>query len=94
MSSRFSAVKQVWNRYKQHLKYLPQMGSVVLQKDLLVSKSFVWSDKKHYLSFKIKNRCVFSNRSRAIFNKVKLTRMVFKNLATFGFLNGIKKYSW
>jgi ribosomal protein S14 len=45
-------------------------------------------------SFKIKNRCVFSNRSRAIFSKLKVTRMVFKNLATHGYLNGVKKHSW
>lgn len=94
MASRFSAVKQIWNRYKQSIKYLPELSSSFLGKDSFLSKSFSWTNVSVNKSFKIKNRCVFSNRSRAVFAKLKLTRMVFKNLATHGHLNGVKKYSW
>lgn len=94
MASRFSAVKQIWNRYKQNIKYLPELSSNLLAKDSLLSKSFSWTNVKINKPFKIKNRCVFSNRSRAVFFKLKLTRMAFKNLATHGHLNGVKKYSW
>jgi small subunit ribosomal protein S14 len=94
MASRFSAVKQIWNRYKQSIQYLPSFSSSFLNKDSLLSKSFSWTSIITKKSFKIKNRCVFSNRSRAVFSKLKVTRMVFKNLATHGYLNGVKKHSW
>jgi len=94
MASRFSAAKQIWNRYKQSVQFLPNFSSSLLTKDSLLSKSFSWNLASNQKSFQIKNRCVFSNRSRAVFFKLKLTRMVFKNLATHGHLNGIKKYSW
>lgn len=94
MASRFSAVKQIWNRYKQSVQYLPGLSSSFLIKDALLSKSFSWTTISMHHSFKIKNRCVFSNRSRAIFSKLRVTRMVFKNLATHGYLNGVKKHSW
>jgi ribosomal protein S14 len=94
MASRFSAAKQIWNRYKQSAQFLPTLSSSLLNKDSLLSKSFSWNSVCNRKSFQIKNRCVFSNRSRAVFFKLKLTRMVFKNLATHGYLNGVKKYSW
>jgi len=94
MAGRFSAIKQIWNRYKQTLQYVPSLSNTVYLKDSLVSKTISWNGNYASSHFKIKNRCVFTNRSRAVFNKIKLTRMAFKNLATQGLLNGIKKYSW
>ena len=43
---------------------------------------------------KIKNRCVFSNRSRAIYRKFKLSRIFFKKYALQGLIMGVKKASW
>jgi len=94
MASKFSAAKQLWNRYKYSVQCLPKISVSILNKDSSLSKSFAWSNISQLHSFKIKNRCVFSNRSRAVFYKLKLTRMVFKNLATYGLLNGVKKHSW
>lgn len=45
-------------------------------------------------SCKTRNRCVVTGRSRAVFKYMKLTRMMFKNLAVKGNLVGIRKYSW
>jgi len=43
---------------------------------------------------RIKNRCLLSGRSKAVLNRFRLSRFMFKKLAGFGFLNGIKKGSW
>ena len=44
-------------------------------------------------STKIKNRCVFSNRSRAIFRKFKVSRIFFKKYALQGDIVGVQKAS-
>lgn len=43
---------------------------------------------------RLKNRCVVTNRSRAIYKKFKISRLVFRRLALSGRLAGIKKASW
>ncbi len=43
---------------------------------------------------KIKNRCVFSNRSRSIYRKFKLSRIFLKKYALQGLIMGVKKASW
>jgi ribosomal protein S14 len=93
MASKFTAVTQLWNRYKKQL-YLPDAYVCSVQKnDALLAKQFFWG-LDHNSYYKVKNRCVMTNRARAVFTKIKLTRMVFKNLASHGFLNGIKKQTW
>ena len=43
---------------------------------------------------KIKNRCVFSNRSRSVYRKFKLSRIFLKKYALQGLLMGMQKASW
>jgi ribosomal protein S14 len=43
---------------------------------------------------RIKTRCVFSSRAKAVLNKFRLSRMIFKKYAGEGNINGIKKASW
>jgi len=47
-----------------------------------------------YSVVKIKNRCLFSNRSRSVYKKFKLSRIFLKNFALQGLLIGVKKASW
>ena len=49
-------------------------------------------DKNTSIS-RIKNRCVVTNRSRAIYKKFKVSRLVFRRLAVSGRLVGVKKAS-
>lgn len=93
MASKFTAITQLWNRYKKQTHLDASYVSSVTKNDALLSKQFAWSSHTSFY-YKIKNRCVFTNRARAVFNKIKLTRMAFKNLASHGFLNGIKKQTW
>jgi small subunit ribosomal protein S14 len=41
-----------------------------------------------------KNRCLFTNRSRWVIRKFKVSRMQFKKMASKGLLEGVKKSSW
>jgi ribosomal protein S14 len=43
---------------------------------------------------RVRNRCVITGRGRSVSRFVKLTRMKFREMASFGGLFGIKKASW
>ncbi|XP_021729110.1 uncharacterized protein LOC110696130 [Chenopodium quinoa] len=43
---------------------------------------------------RLKNRCIFTGRSRAVYEKFRMSRIVFRELASQGQLQGVKKASW
>lgn len=43
---------------------------------------------------RVRNRCIFTGRSRAVYEKFRMSRIVFRSLASQGMLMGIKKASW
>lgn len=43
---------------------------------------------------KIVNYCILTARPRFIIKKFNISRMLFKDLASFGYLKNIKKSSW
>lgn len=45
-------------------------------------------------SYKIKNRCTITGDARSISRYFKLSRMVIKELSSFGLLPGVQKSSW
>lgn len=50
-----------------------------------------------FLSFskvRIKNRCFLTFRSKSVFRLFKMSRIVFRNLVSFGLICGFKKSSW
>ena len=49
---------------------------------------------KHKTSTRILNKCVISNRNRKTFSKLKLSRLVAKELLSFGLIPGYKKSVW
>lgn len=51
------------------------------------------NNRKNSIS-KIHSYCLISLRKRAIINKYKLSRMMFKKYGENKFLNGLKKASW
>lgn len=42
----------------------------------------------------VKNRCVLTNRSRAVYRKFKMSRIFFKKYSLKGDIMGVKKASW
>lgn len=43
---------------------------------------------------RIRNRCVITGRSRGIYRDFKMSRIVFRQLASNGELPGVRKSSW
>ena len=43
---------------------------------------------------RVKNRCVLTNRSRSIYRKFKLSRLMFRKLASEGLIPGVSKATW
>lgn len=43
---------------------------------------------------RIRNRCVFTGRPRSVYRKFRMSRIIFRELATQGQLQGVKKASW
>ena len=48
---------------------------------------------KKYSNTKIRNRCILTNRARAVYRKFKISRLFFKKFALQGSLVGVKKAS-
>jgi len=43
---------------------------------------------------KISNRCIWTGRSRSVYRKYKISRIMFKQFSSTGNLPGFAKYSW
>ncbi|CAB4290103.1 unnamed protein product [Prunus armeniaca] len=43
---------------------------------------------------RVRNRCIFSGRARTVYETFRMSRIVFRTLASKGMLNGINKASW
>ena len=56
---------------------------------IVVSKNFNLCYKTQ-----IRNYCVISGRSRGIYSKLKISRIVFRFLGSVGLFFGLKKSSW
>lgn len=67
-------------------KYLPLTLRITLQKNLFKTKSTTIC--------RIRNRCTNSNRARALVTPFKLSRIKFRERASFGLLMGVRKSIW
>lgn len=75
------------------------LKSIVQNFNLNLSiRTFAYNEMVTLIKFnsntKIRNRCVLSNRGRAVYRKFKMSRIFFKKYALQGDLVGIKKASW
>lgn len=49
---------------------------------------------KDSAKIRLRNRCVLTGRSRGVFKRFKISRIMFRELALKGLLLGIRKASW
>ena len=64
----------------------------LLVRDLIWS--YIGSFPKSASSVQIKNRCVLTGRAKAVYRLFKLSRLMFRKLASNGMIPGIRKSSW
>jgi small subunit ribosomal protein S14 len=68
-------------------KAIPPIVTLIIINYLNQSSSF-----QHFM--KVKNRCVFTGRSRAVFSAYKISRIIFRQKNAINQLIGIKKSIW
>lgn len=61
---------------------------------LIIQKYFLLFFSINFYKTTIKNFCVFSGRSRSIYKKFKVSRIIFKQLGEKGLFFGLQKHSW
>lgn len=93
MSNKFLQVSDMYKRINAINKVKKNYLQNSLKNDCFLPKTSFTIKKKQPIT-SIKNRCVLTGRSRAVFRLFRLSRMSFKYLALHGFLPGITKYSW
>ena len=74
-------------KYLVHNVNLPQ--SVRQEAQIKLEKLPYYGSK-----IRLRNRCVLTGRSRAVYKKFKLSRLMFRKLALSGEIIGVKKISW
>ena len=61
-------------------------------------RTFAYTEFLNLIKFnshtKIRNRCLVTNRARAVYRKFKMSRIFFKQYALEGELMGVQKASW
>lgn len=57
----------------------------------IVSRFFFYKNKKKIYFSQIKNRCIFTGRSRGVISYFKVSRHTFKKLANSGNISNVRK---
>jgi len=65
-----------------------------IKSNRLLKKNNFFFNKKAFSKTQIINSCIVSGRSRAVFRKFKISRIVLKNLSGLHQIKGFKKDSW
>lgn len=76
--------------FQRVFKIITLCNNESLAKILIHKEIFKISQFKN----KIKNYCVISGRQRSIYRKLKISRIVLRNLGSSGLFFGLKKASW
>ncbi|MCB0537523.1 MAG: 30S ribosomal protein S14 [Bacteroidetes bacterium] len=64
-----------------------------LEKDLRNYGGYLLYNNKGYSS-RVRDLCIYSGRSRFLIKTFKVSRIIFKSLASHGKLPGVRKASW
>lgn len=96
--------KENFKDYKKRLSYYKEEKKILLLKFIIRSlnlpNTLRKKAQKHFNNnlkiskIKIKNRCIFTSRSKSINKKMKISRITFRKLASEGLILGLKKSSW
>ena len=69
-----------------------KQNQMLSKKNILLSGMF--SSKLTKGSYRFRNRCILTSRSRGVFSKISISRLMFRKLFSKGFLPGYRKSSW
>ncbi|MBT8379361.1 MAG: 30S ribosomal protein S14 [Ignavibacteria bacterium] len=76
--------RRLYDKYKKKREELKEIGDYEALQKLPKNSSKV----------RLKNRCMFTGRSRAYYRKFGVSRLIFREMALRGEIPGVKKSSW
>jgi small subunit ribosomal protein S14 len=76
--------RRLYEKYKKKREELKANGDYEALQKLPKNSSMV----------RLKNRCMFTGRSRAYYRKFGVSRLIFREMALRGEIPGVKKSSW
>ena len=87
---------RLYNKYKKkHDKLLKQANNKKLSADeQFQARLKLAKIPRNASKVRIRNRCLLTGRARGVYRKFKLSRIVFRELASIGHIPGITKSSW
>jgi len=98
MQKRHNLYKQYKIRYLYEKNLKQKYIINIINLDSFLPKNFSKISGKYFIKnnsiSKTHNICRFTGRSKSVFNKYKMSRMVFRKYGENGYINGLKKASW
>lgn len=85
--------KKILKKEKERLLFKFIFYSTELSSNIR-KKAYKVYDNKIYSKVRLNKRCVITGRSKSTISKFKLSRITFRNLASKGYITGVKKLSW
>lgn len=87
---------KLYNKFKEkHKKLLKLANNKKLSPDEQFKARLQLSKiPRNASKVRIRNRCTLTGRARGVYRKFKLSRIVFRELASVGQIPGITKSSW
>jgi len=87
---------KLYKKYKEkHDKLLKQANNKKLSADEQFQARLKLSKiPRNASKVRIRNRCILTGRARGVYRKFRLSRIVFRELASIGHIPGITKSSW
>jgi small subunit ribosomal protein S14 len=88
--------RNIYSKYEvQRLEYKAVLNNLSLPKEARYT-SLLSLNKlpRNSSKIRIKNRCILTGRGHSVLRLCKLSRIKFRELASQGYIMGVKKSSW
>ena len=88
--------RKLYKNYEEKKYILNYLNNNLTLNKAIREKSYkiLLSFPRNSSSTRARNRCVLTNRPRAVYKKFKFSRLVFRKLALQGDIPGIRKATW
>jgi small subunit ribosomal protein S14 len=100
--AKLSSIKKNEHRQdlaKRHAPRRAALKAIIMNKTLTAEERFAAQLKlaempRNGAKVRIRNRCEVSGRSRAVYRRFKLSRIILRDMASQGLIPGVTKSSW
>lgn len=85
--------------YEKHAKQRQALKAVIMNKSLPIEQRFDAQLKlaklpRNSAKNRFRNRCELTGRSRGVYRKFRLSRIMLREMGNFGMIPGLVKSSW